>query len=288
MANIVVPNILTRPQSPAVAWIIKHQLVTFFIMSYAIAYGTVYASLWLHLPFFGIFWFFNVFSPTISAFILSAIIGGMPAVIQLLKGYTRWKVGIQWYLGALSLLLIPLTVALIYQLLGNQAPGLAQGATAATLFSQFIFNFFSGPFSEEAGWRGFALPRLQSRYNALVSSLILGTIWTCWHIPLWFHPETSNRIPFVPFFLLTVTLTTFMTWLYNNTRGSLIITILAHFSFNLVGGFVTGTLGLMPMNIFLIFAVPGLFIMIVWVLIYFGPRFLSRKPVSALPFIPRP
>lgn len=85
---------------------------------------------------------------------------------------------------------------------------------------------------------------------------------------------------------LTVTLTTFMTWLYNNTKGSLIIAVLAHFSFNLVGAFVTGTLGLMPMNIFLMFGVPGLTVVFMWVLVYFGPRYLSRKPLADLPFQP--
>ncbi len=86
---------------------------------------------------------------------------------------------------------------------------------------------------------------------------------------------------------MTTVLTVFITWLYNNTKGSLVITILAHFSYNLVGGFITGSLGLIPMNIFLFFAVPGLFIMMLWVLIRFGPRHLSRKPVAELPFTPK-
>lgn len=268
-------------------WIQKHQLISFFVLAYAIQYGAIYASMWFDIPFFGFIWLLSVANPTISAMILSAIIGGLPEVQRLLQGFTRWNVGLRWYLGALSLLLLPLTIALIYQALGNQAPALAAGATATTLFNQFIFTFFSGPCLEETGWRGFALPRLQGRFNALVSSLILGVIWACWHIPLWFHPETSNRIPFLPFLLLNVTLTTFMTWLYNNTKGSLIIAILAHFSFNLVGAFVTGTLGLMPMNIFLMFGVPGLTVMFIWVLVYFGPRYLSRKPVAELPFQPK-
>jgi membrane protease YdiL (CAAX protease family) len=284
MSQTVLPQPALQPRTTVKDWVVAHQLIAFFVLTYAIAYGSLYASLWFDLPFFGVIWFLNTFSPTIAALILSAVCGGMPAVKQLLLGYTRWKVGWQWYLGALSMLLIPLCVALVYQALGGEARGLAAGATAVSMLGQFIFTFFSGPFAEEAGWRGFALPRLQARYNALVSSLVLGVIWTFWHLPLWFHPETNNRIPFLPFLLLTVTLTTFMTWLYNNTRGSLVITILTHFSYNLVGGFVTGTLGMMPMNTFLMFAVPGLALLFAWVLIFFGPKYLSRKPVSELPF----
>jgi len=250
-------------------------------------FGAVFSSMWLHIPFFYFFWFLAVFSPTISALVVSAITGGMPAVKQLLQGYTRWKVGARWYLGAFMLLLIPLTIAIVYRALGNPTPGLAPGATAATMLLQLVINIFSGPVSEEAGWRGFALPRLQGKYNALVSSLILGVIWTCWHIPFYFHPDPASRMFFPVYLVLNTVLTIFITWLYNNTGGSLVITILAHLSFNLVGGFVTGTLGLMPMNTFLMIGVPGLTLVFIWVLIYFGPRYLSRKPVAELPFQPK-
>lgn len=287
MSNTVLSSAPALSKRTARNWIAEYPLLSFFVASYAMMFAAVFSSMWLKLPFFYFFWFFAIFSPTICALILSAISGGRPAVKQLLQGYTRWKVGGRWYLGALMLLLLPLMVALLYQGLGNPGPGLAPGATAAALLSQLVFTFISGPLAEEGGWRGFALPRLQEKYNALVSSLILGVLWTCWHIPLWFHPETKDRMPFLVFLILNTVLTTFITWLYNNTKGSLVITILAHFCFNLVGAFVTGTLGLMPMNTFLMFGVPGLTVFFVWMLIYFGPQYLSRKPITELPFHPK-
>jgi membrane protease YdiL (CAAX protease family) len=287
MSSTTATSASTKTTVTAKDWIMQHQLLTFFVMSYAIIFAATFSSMWFNIPFLGVLWFLAVFSPTISALAISAITGGMPAVKQLLQGYTRWKVSWRWYLGALSLLLIPLAVALIYKSLGNQTQGLAPGATAASMLGQLIFTFFSGPFSEEAGWRGFALPRLQEKYNALVSSLILGVIWTCWHIPFYFHPDPASRMFFPAYLALNTVLTIFITWLYNNTRGSLVIAILAHLAFNLVGGFVTGTLGLMGMNTLLMFGVPGLTILLAWVLIYFGPRYLSRKPVAELPFHPK-
>lgn len=287
MSSTIVSNPPAKAQSTFKDWIVNHQLLSFFVLSYTLMYIAVFGAKWLEIPFFGPVWFIAIFSPTISALLLSYIIGGMPAVKKLLLGYTRWKVGVRWYLAAFMLLLLPLSIALIYQALGNPVRGLTPGTTTAALIGQFIFTFFSGPLAEEGGWRGFALPRLQGKYNALVASLILSVIWTCWHIPMYFYPLPSTLMILPVFLVINAVLTTFMTWLYNNTRGSLVITILAHFCFNLVGGFVTGTLGWMPMNIFLMIAVPGLAIWFIWMVIYFGPRYLSRKPLAELPFEPR-
>ena len=126
---------------------------------------------------------------------------------------------------------------------------------------------------------------MQAKYNALVSSLILGVIWTCWHIPLFFVTgATQVGIPF-PFYLaLVVTITVYFTWLYNNTHGSLIITVLGHFAFNLTGTLITGSLSLMPVMMFYMTASPLLFVLVIAALIVFGPRFLSKRPAAELPF----
>ncbi len=150
------------------------------------------------------------------------------------------------------------------------------------MLGTIIFTLFSGPFSEELGWRGFALPRLQTKYNALVSSLILGVIWTFWHIPLFFTAGAAQMsIPFPIYLVLVTTITIYLTWLYNNTRGSLIITILAHFFFNLTG-FLTGVLGLMPPMLFYMVAGSLLGLVTVAAVFIFGPRHLSKKPVAEL------
>ena len=271
------------------AWIKKHSLVSFFVLTYAIAFGVTFGYIALNpgqpSQRWSLDWFLNAFSPTISALILSWIIGGSSEVKRLLSGFTRWKVGLGWYVAAAFLVIGPLAFTVIYRALGNPAPGLAPGLTLSAILGQFIFTFFSGPLSEEAGWRGFALPRLQSRYNALVSSLILGVIWCCWHIPLFFLTGSSQRgIPFPIYLLLVVILGIYFTWLYNNTRGSLVITVLAHFSFNLTGGFIAGTLGLLPPMVLYIAASVTLLLLVVGVILYNGGKTLSRKPVEELPF----
>lgn len=270
-------------------WIQKHSLLAFFILTYAIAFGTTFTYIYLQpgrpSQNWSMAWFLNAFSPTISALILSWIIGGWNEIRNLLAGFTRWKVGWFWYFAAAFLFLGPLAVALVYGALGNAAPGLAPGMTASAILAQVIFTLFSGPMSEEAGWRGFALPRLQGKYNALASSLILGVIWCCWHIPLFFLPGSSQQgIPFPIYLMLVVTLGVYFTWLYNNAHGSLVITVLAHFSFNLSGGFIAGTLGLLPPMVLYIAAGSLLVLTVIGVIVYFGVNTLSRKPAIEFPF----
>ena len=270
-------------------WLRHHQLISFFVLSYAIAYIAVFGYIYLQpgqpLQPWSPIWFLFVFSPTISAIFLAWVSGGFTEVKRLLSGFIRWKVGLRWYFAAAFLFIGPLMIALIYIALGNSPIGLKPGWTIPLLVAQMFTQFFAGPASEEAGWRGFALPRLEAKYNALVSSLILGVIWTFWHLPLFYLTgATQMSIPMPIYLLLTITLTTYMTWLYNNTRGSLIITTLAHYSYNLTGTLLTGPLSLMPAMVFYLTAGPLLFLIVIGVVIYFGPKNLSRKPLAEMPF----
>ena len=96
------------------------------------------------------------------------------------------------------------------------------------------------------------LPRLQTRRTALVASLAVGLIWGLWHIPLYFVPGTgqfetisggtSPAFAIGAFIVWTIGLSILFTWLFNETRGSLIVVILFHTSINL-GAFVPAAIG---------------------------------------------
>ena len=53
------------------------------------------------------------------------------------------------------------------------------------------------PFIEELGWRGYVLDRLQATRSALTATLILGVVWSLWHLPLFFIPDSfqANQAP---------------------------------------------------------------------------------------------
>ncbi len=103
-------------------WIKKHQLITFFGISYAITLGVQFSFIYFNpgkpLQPWSAAWFFSVFGPSFSALIVTWITGGAPGVRRLLSGFTRWKVGFRWYFAAAFLFLAPLVITLIYKALG--------------------------------------------------------------------------------------------------------------------------------------------------------------------------
>jgi uncharacterized protein len=99
----------------------------------------------------------------------------------------------------------------------------------------FVILFTAGPLQEEFGWRGYALPRLQTRYNALTSSLIFGFFWWLWHLPAMFIPGrfmTDNLLVFLALLVVIMLTSVLFTWVYNNTNGSILAAMLLHTSMN--------------------------------------------------------
>src|SRR5215211_3876081 len=99
-----------------------------------------------------------------------------------------------------------------------------------------IFLFAGGPVFEEIGWRGFALPRLQLLHGPLVGSLLLGVLWALWHLPLFLIPSWDtphgSLLDVALFIIWAVAITVIFTWVFNNTKGSVLLAILAHGSVN--------------------------------------------------------
>jgi len=254
----------------------KNGLILFFILSYSLITLAVILRYFLGRAFPEVlYWFISYWSPTISAITISGLIGGWNQIKSLIKGVLKWRVGLKWYLAAFLIMLAPLLFALIYILIGGESPGIDPSLTLPLLVFNVFYTLFSGPLSEELGWRGFALPRLQSRFGALLSSIILGFIWAFWHLPLYFIPP--QRITLYIFIPLVLVISILMTWVYNNTGGSVLLTIIMHFSFNFDMAFIVGYLGLMPTMVFYISASIAIGIYLIVVLLYAGPKKLSRK-----------
>jgi membrane protease YdiL (CAAX protease family) len=155
------------------------------------------------------------------------------------------RIGGRWY--ALILLIFPLLAALsvlVEALMGGDAPSFPYLAAIAAAPWVLLYLpviavqvALCGPISEELGWRGYAL---QARYSALSASLIVGGVWSLWHVPLFFIQDSGNFYYEWGFgtdlfwlFLCRMTLiSVIMTWVYNNNGRSILSAVLLHFAYN--------------------------------------------------------
>ncbi|MBC7090476.1 MAG: CPBP family intramembrane metalloprotease [Nitrososphaeria archaeon] len=176
------------------------------------------------------------FGPLVSAFLLTYSSKGVAGLKSLLKRGIDFRFKKIWYIPIF--LLFPLltgTSLLLAILSGEPSPNLIILSDPPFILLAFIYILFlGGPFQEEWGWRGYALDRLQFKWNALFSSIILGTVWGIWHTPLFFIPGTiQSQTPIWGFMILIVCGSILFTWIYNNTGGSIFAMILFHTMNNL-------------------------------------------------------
>jgi len=245
---------VTATSQPAIAsplrrLITGHPLVAYFVIAFA---GTWLTSLPVILarngfgllpftfPFIGIFGI-NMLAtftgPTLAAFIVTATTSGKAGVRQFLRRYVQWRVGAHWYL--IVFLGYPIVSLLALSILLGATPLTAIIQKWSLLFTLYLpliltYNLIDAV-GEEPGWRGFALPRLQQQYGALRGSLVLGVFHSLWHLPGffvigWLGPFTLSD--YGVFVLTAMAGTIFWTWIFNNTKGSILIAILLHSASN--------------------------------------------------------
>jgi uncharacterized protein len=199
----------------------QNPIITFFVLTYAIGWGCI--------P----FWTFQAGSPFIAALIVISLTQGVAGLKELGWRMIRWRVRWYWYVVAIG---VPLAViglsAGLNVALGASAPSMVQFSSVSTILLVFavrLINPGDGALGEEPGWRGFALPGLQSTLSPLVSTLILGVVVTGWHVPLLFMEEGLLQPSFIVGFLLgSFAVTFFYTWLFNHTGGSVFMSIVSH------------------------------------------------------------
>jgi membrane protease YdiL (CAAX protease family) len=125
------------------------------------------------------------------------------------------------------------------------------GRSPVQIIPILIIGLFFGSLSEELGWRGFALDQIQARRNPLLSSVILGLLWFCWHLPLFFMNGTTQHewglgsIGFFGFFLFVISFAIMITLLYNRNGRSLLSAVLVHAAYNFTANLVP-----LPANVF--------------------------------------
>src|SRR5215216_6020071 len=166
----------------------RHPIITFFVLTYVITWAiesplvfltdSVTATQGLVLVILAS----NV--PSVVAIVLTALVLGRAALRKLLGRLLLWRVNPIWYLVVfLGPVALTGCVVLLNALMGG--PALSLGMPLLGVAITFAISIFPGSaLGEEIGWRGYVLPRMQSRMSALSASLLLAPFWALWHLPL--------------------------------------------------------------------------------------------------------
>ena len=176
------------------------------------------------------------YGPAITAIVLAFALARRKGIGDLLSQVGRWRCNPLLYLVGLFLTfsINLLTVALFF-VFGNQIPG--QLFVVPSFFR--IGGLIFGPIGEELGFRGFAQPILQRKYSLLSSSLIVGFLWFVWQQWPLFAPAAVQGVDLVALAITLVYLlatSIFYAWLYNVTKGSVLIILFAHAGLDLQKG----------------------------------------------------
>ena len=278
----------------------RHPLVAFFVLAFAGAWipflplllarngfgllpltlpGWTVNDLIPGLPLFTTIAAFT--GPTLAAFIVTAATSGAAGLRQLLRRIGQWRVGAGWYLLAL------LGYPLLYVGIGIITLGrtslptlLAQWSLLFTIYLPYTVWDLISTMGEEMGWVGYALPNLQQRMAPWLSAVTLGVLWALWHLPAFFVRDALGPFSLVGFaffivFCAGVRIT--WTWIFNKTKGSVIIIALLHAASNGTTIALAGRLPMIPPAAILLFL--GLLVVVFPVLILIFTRGrLSYKP----------
>jgi membrane protease YdiL (CAAX protease family) len=177
----------------------------------------------------------GAWGPIIAALTVTAITEGKSGIRALWGRFWNRNMSIKWLLVTILFYPVVMLIAnLISRMLDAQDyPLLALPTPAWTAITAFITAFIFNGMFEEFGWRGYVLPRFQAKWNALTSSLILGVIWVSWHIGEFFLPGSNlYQKNFLEWALSLIVVSIVYTWIFNNTKGSVLSAALLHAAAN--------------------------------------------------------
>ena len=185
------------------------------------------------------------FGPTISAFLMTFSSNGKVGIKQLWSRFWNRDISKIWLV--ILFLFYPtyfLTLRLLGYLSGIPQPTPVGYSNPLLILFAFLPSLLHGGLSEEFGWRGYALPRLQAHFSAFWASLILGVIEGLWHYPLIIMPQDSRfGMSLITLIIWQTLATYYRTWIFNNTNGSILAAVLFHAAGN------TSEL-IVPVNVF--------------------------------------
>lgn len=217
------------------------QLLTYFGFAYIISW-IIWLPLYGHilgltnLPSLTFQHALGALGPLIASFITTFIFLKKEGLKVLLKKCFQVKPIIYLTIALLSPFLLAI-IAIVINHFITKTPISLTGLLTTKEFPNFnlitllMYNLVFFGFGEEVGWRGFALPQLQNKMNALTASIVLTLFWAFWHLPLFFYRPgytSMDSVAIIGWILSLLTGSILLTWLFNSTKGSILICAIFH------------------------------------------------------------
>ena len=182
----------------------------------------------------------GTFAPAMAALVLTAYSEGAAGVRALLGQLIRSRVPVRLYVFAIAYMAaVKLAAALLNRVFTGAWPRFGFDTWYLMIAATLLSTVIGGQTGEELGWRGYALPRLAERFGLAGASLVLGVIWALWHLPLFYLHSVDTFGQSFPIYLLQVTaISVAIAWLYWQSGGSLLLTMLMHAAINNTTGIV--------------------------------------------------
>lgn len=175
------------------------------------------------------------FGPTLAALITHRIFEGNWRAARLWTTMPDLLIGIAF--GASVMLIASFTAAFFMTESGFDR---WQWSSLLQILTLFGPNLLGGPLGEEAGWRGFALPRLQRRFDPVTASLVLGFVWANWHLPL--IVAHVYNVTWWQFVAVTMAASIVLSFAFNVSGGSTLCAIVVHGLYNVGTGIILNDL----------------------------------------------
>jgi len=214
-------------------FVARYPVAAYFVLTFAVSWAGAFAVVAPHLlrgeaipKFAGLMMFpAMLLGPSLVGIVLTRLVDGPSTVRDLFSRMRRVRFPARWYA---TLLLPPvLILTVLFCMTTFVSPVFAPNRFYVGVAFGFVAGFF-----EEIGWMGYAFPKMRRANNALAPAILLGLLWSAWHIPVidYLGTSTPHGAYWFPFFLSFAAAMTAMrvliAWIYSNTKSVLLCQLL--------------------------------------------------------------
>ncbi len=175
-----------------------------------------------------------------SAYSRNSAVKSYLASLIRLRGVWGWSLVALLLFPALFLISVPVSNRLSQQpIISSQFPDISLALIGLVIIKFLYQFFFFNATGEESGWRGFVLPRLQGRTSPLIAALVIAFFWVPFHLFAWqaeARPILTLQF-WIEMYIGTILLSVLIVWIYNRSKGSILVAGITHAAMNTVQAF---------------------------------------------------